>query len=82
MPSLDALLNAADSALRTLSGASHASRPYPAPAEPADALATPELSAGLAWALDARLLEHTATDRLVLSTRGRLLANEVFVRLI
>jgi ubiquinone biosynthesis monooxygenase Coq7 len=43
VPTLDALLNAADSALRTLSGASHASRPYPAPAnEAADVLDAPE----------------------------------------
>ena len=32
MPAIDTLLNAVDSALRTLSGASHASRPCPAPA--------------------------------------------------
>jgi hypothetical protein len=31
LPSIDTLLTAADSALRTLSGASHASRAYPAP---------------------------------------------------
>jgi ubiquinone biosynthesis monooxygenase Coq7 len=42
VPSLDALLHAADSALRTLSGASHASRPCPAPADPAEVLAAPE----------------------------------------
>jgi ubiquinone biosynthesis monooxygenase Coq7 len=35
---LDSLLSAADIALRTLSGASHASRPYPASHEPAVAL--------------------------------------------
>lgn len=34
MPSIDNLLTAADSALRTLSGASHAGRPCPTPAEP------------------------------------------------
>ena len=34
MPSLDTLLTAADSALRTLSGASHAARAYPVPAQP------------------------------------------------
>ena len=32
MPAIDTLLNAVDSALRTLSGASHASRPRPTPA--------------------------------------------------
>ncbi|HEY4068598.1 MAG TPA: 2-polyprenyl-3-methyl-6-methoxy-1,4-benzoquinone monooxygenase [Burkholderiaceae bacterium] len=42
VPSLDALLNATDSALRTLSGASHASRPYPAPVAPAEVLASAE----------------------------------------
>ena len=34
MPSIDKLLTAADSALRTLSGASHAARPCPTPAGP------------------------------------------------
>ena len=34
MPTLDPLLNAADSTLRTLSGASHATRPCPSPVEP------------------------------------------------
>ena len=38
MPTLDHLLIAADSALRTLSGAGHASRPTPQPATPAAAL--------------------------------------------
>jgi len=34
LPSIDKLLTAADSALRTLSGASHPARPYPTPARP------------------------------------------------
>ena len=38
MPSLDPLLIAADSALRTLSGANHASRPYPSTAAHDEAL--------------------------------------------
>ena len=38
MPSLDPLLIAADSALRTLSGANHASRPYPSTAPHDEAL--------------------------------------------
>ncbi|MDP9046053.1 MAG: 2-polyprenyl-3-methyl-6-methoxy-1,4-benzoquinone monooxygenase [Pseudomonadota bacterium] len=42
MPPLDHLLIAADSALRTLSGASHASRPSPMPAEPAPPLDEPD----------------------------------------
>ena len=48
MITLDALLNAADIALRTLSGASHAGRPYPAAVaalEPADAEQGAALSA-------------------------------------
>ncbi len=38
LPSLDAFLNAADRMLRTLSGASHAGRPCPAPMGPVPAL--------------------------------------------
>jgi oxygen-independent coproporphyrinogen-3 oxidase len=36
----------------------------------------------LDWALDAALLEITADDRVVLTTRGRLLSNELFARLV
>ena len=36
----------------------------------------------LGWALDAALLEITVDDRLVLTTRGRLLSNELFARLV
>lgn len=42
MSPLDSLLTAADSALRTLSGASHASRPYPVTVESVDVLDTTE----------------------------------------
>lgn len=49
---------------------------------PASALARPALAAALAWALDASLLERTAEDRIALTLAGRLLSNEVFVRLV
>ena len=49
---------------------------------PASALERPALEQPLAWALDARLLEHTAGDRLALTLSGRLLSNELFVRLL
>ncbi len=49
---------------------------------PATDLDDPSIGAALRWALDARLLEQTATDRLVFTLRGRLLSNEVFVRLV
>jgi oxygen-independent coproporphyrinogen-3 oxidase len=34
------------------------------------------------WALDAELVERTSQDRIILTTRGRLLSNEVFARLL
>ena len=37
---------------------------------------------GDGWALAGELLEVTADDRLVLTTRGRLLSNELFARLV
>lgn len=49
---------------------------------PASALGRGRLTYGLTWALEAGLLEHALDDRLVLTLRGRLLANEVFVRLL
>lgn len=49
---------------------------------PVSALERPSIGAALAWAVDERLLERTADDRLALTLRGRLLSNEVFIRLI
>jgi oxygen-independent coproporphyrinogen-3 oxidase len=49
---------------------------------PASALERPALAPSLAWALGERLLERTPGDRLVLTLSGRLLSNEVFVRLL
>ena len=40
------------------------------------------LAPQLGWALDAGLLAQTREDRLVLTTRGRLLSNELFARLV
>ena len=36
----------------------------------------------LRWALAAELISHDADDRLRLTTRGRLLSNELFARLV
>ena len=36
----------------------------------------------LGWAFEAGLLAHTANDRFALTTRGRLLSNELFARLV
>jgi len=49
---------------------------------PASALDEPRLAPALTWGLDARLLVRTAEDRLVLTRSGRMLSNELFVRLI
>ena len=49
---------------------------------PAAALDAPALGPALGWAIDARLLERTDAERLVLTRAGRLLSNELFVRLI
>jgi oxygen-independent coproporphyrinogen-3 oxidase len=49
---------------------------------PAADLDDPSIGDALRWALDARLLEQTATDRLAFTLRGRLLSNELFVRLV
>ena len=46
-----------------------------------DAFAPP-LDEHFGWALAAELLEVTAEDRIVLTTRGRLLSNELFARLV
>jgi oxygen-independent coproporphyrinogen-3 oxidase len=48
---------------------------------PFAAATEPPLAAAYDWALSARLLEACA-DRLVLTTRGRLLSNELFARLV
>ncbi|HEV2006601.1 MAG TPA: coproporphyrinogen-III oxidase family protein [Candidatus Limnocylindrales bacterium] len=44
--------------------------------------AAPALAEHLGWARAARLVELTAGDRFVLTTRGRLLSNELFARLV
>lgn len=47
-----------------------------------DDVRQPRLRDALAWAVDAGLLERAGTASFHLTTRGRLLSNEVFVRLI
>jgi len=42
----------------------------------------PPLADTFGWATDAQLLDVTAEDRVVLTTRGRLLSNELFARLV
>jgi coproporphyrinogen III oxidase-like Fe-S oxidoreductase len=49
---------------------------------PATALEAPRLRDALTWGLEAGLLERTPADALVLTLSGRLLSNEVFVRLV
>lgn len=49
---------------------------------PADAGASPPLAEHLAWAMDAGLIVKAPGDRLTLTTRGRLLSNELFARLV
>jgi hypothetical protein len=49
---------------------------------PASAADTPPLDAVAPWALANALLDLTSDDRLVLTTRGRLLSNELFARLV
>jgi putative oxygen-independent coproporphyrinogen III oxidase len=49
---------------------------------PLSATEEPPLDEAFGWALAAELLDVTADDRVVLTTRGRLLSNEVFSRLI
>jgi oxygen-independent coproporphyrinogen-3 oxidase len=49
---------------------------------PSDALDQTTMQPALAWSLGAGLLERTAGGRLALTLRGRLLSNEVFMRLI
>ena len=49
---------------------------------PLSAGAVPPLAAWFGWALAAELLEVTGDERIVLTTRGRLLSNELFARLV
>jgi oxygen-independent coproporphyrinogen-3 oxidase len=49
---------------------------------PLAAATEPPLEAWFGWALAAELLEVTASNRIVLTTRGRLLSNELFSRLV
>ncbi len=49
---------------------------------PADLGRRPPLAGVLDWALEAGLLDATADARLALTTRGRLLSNELFSRLV
>jgi len=49
---------------------------------PAAAMLEPPLAEHFGWALAAELLEVTADERIVLTTRGRLLSNELFARLV
>jgi oxygen-independent coproporphyrinogen-3 oxidase len=49
---------------------------------PLSAATEPPLGAWFGWALAAELLEVTDADRIVLTTRGRLLSNELFARLV
>jgi oxygen-independent coproporphyrinogen-3 oxidase len=42
----------------------------------------PPLADAFGWALAAELLDVTSDDRIVLTTRGRLLSNELFLRLV
>ena len=49
---------------------------------PVRSLDAPRFAEPLAWALESRLLEYRAGDRLVLTRRGRLLSNELFARLV
>jgi oxygen-independent coproporphyrinogen-3 oxidase len=47
----------------------------------ASAAGEPPLAGAYGWAVENGLLESTPADRLVLTTRGRLLSNELFARL-
>jgi oxygen-independent coproporphyrinogen-3 oxidase len=49
---------------------------------PVGALDNPRFAEPLAWAQEARLLEHRPDGRLALTRRGRLLSNELFARLV
>jgi putative oxygen-independent coproporphyrinogen III oxidase len=49
---------------------------------PMSIAAQPPLAGVLDWAIDSDLLVQTADDRIALTTRGRLLSNELFARLV
>jgi oxygen-independent coproporphyrinogen-3 oxidase len=49
---------------------------------PLEAARRPPLEDAFGWALAAELLDVTPDDRIVLTTRGRLLSNELFARLV
>jgi putative oxygen-independent coproporphyrinogen III oxidase len=49
---------------------------------PIEAAHEPPLADSFGWALAAELVDVTADDRVVLTTRGRLLSNELFSRLV
>ena len=49
---------------------------------PIEAARTPPLEDAFGWALAAELIDVTPDDRIVLTTRGRLLSNELFGRLV
>ena len=49
---------------------------------PASAAERPPLAEHVSWALDAGILERTPASRLILTTRGRLVSNELFSRLV
>jgi hypothetical protein len=49
---------------------------------PRSAAIAPPLSNAFGWALAAELLTIDDADRIVLTTRGRLLSNELFARLV
>ena len=49
---------------------------------PVAAAQEPPLAGQFGWALGAELVDVTADDRIVLTTRGRLLSNELFARLV
>jgi hypothetical protein len=49
---------------------------------PAAAMLEPPLADHAGWALAAELVDVTPDERIVLTTRGRLLSNELFARLV
>ena len=49
---------------------------------PLSAATQPPLDAWFGWSLAAELVEVTEAERIILTTRGRLLSNELFSRLV